>query len=53
MTKAIKVYLSDVEFETLDKLVCAGFGRTWSDFVKSAVVVYIDKLKTDLAEARP
>jgi len=44
--KAIKVCLSDSEYAGVERLVKAGFGRTKSDFVRTAILMHTDKCET-------
>jgi len=43
MTKIIKISLSDEEYDRVDSLVCQGFGRSKSDFARSAVVFQLER----------
>ena len=43
MCKTIRVYLSDSEYNGVERLVKAGFGRTKADFAKTAVLMHICK----------
>lgn|GEM_PF-4482942 len=43
MNKTIRVYLSDSEYDGVEKLVKAGFGRTKADFAKTAILMHTCK----------